>query len=184
MGIHKFEIGFSGNSAKKMGLMVLPFLFLFADFYLKNHQICICQKNWHKQKEKKLFNLPFEQQFRFRASLLSYCGFRHRKKKATFVPPMQYVRDLDSPRSLIVVINAIMISTFLWWSTTWNNFPKIKKGIAKCLPPLFQPDFFPLKKITLNCVEYFESVYYVTKKSICIITNWWSDWICLDLILL
>ena len=113
MGIHKFEIGFSGNSAKKMGLMILQFLFFFADFYLLNPQICVCQKNWHKQKEKKLFNLPFEQQFRFRASLLSYCGFRHRKKKATFVPPMQYVRDLDSPRSLIVVINAIMISTFL-----------------------------------------------------------------------
>lgn len=72
------------------------------------------KKNWHKKKEKKLFNLPFEQQFWFRASLLSFCGFRHRKKKkTTFVPPMQYVHDLDSPRSLIVVINAIMISTFL-----------------------------------------------------------------------
>ena len=125
------------------------------------------KKNWHKKKEKKLFNLPFEQQFQFRASLLSYCGFRHRKKKATFVPPMQYVRDLDSPRSLIVVINAIMISTFLWWSTTtWNNFfQRSKKALPSVCHPSFNQIFFPLKKITLNCVEYFESVYYVTKKA-------------------
>ena len=39
--------------------------------------------------------------------------------------------------------------------------PKIKKGIAKCLPPLFQPDFFPLKN-TLNCVV-FRSVLYTKK---------------------
>ena len=77
--MHKFEIGFSGNSAKKNGFDDPAFSSFFADFYLKNPQNIYMRKNWHKKKEKRNYstcllnnNSGFEHHY------LINCGFRHR----------------------------------------------------------------------------------------------------------
>ena len=52
MSIHKFEIGFSGNSAKKNGFDD-PAVSFFYRFLVEKSSNMYMPKKWHKQKEKK-----------------------------------------------------------------------------------------------------------------------------------